>query len=159
MRLQHQFRRGPGEGITVGSTRYLLDEQGFVEVTEEHAGYMLAGKGTQWAPSWPDAAPTMPQEPVAPGAGRRPRTREELNAALAAEGIGELQIGFDSLRLDEPEGPARAPEAPEEVLEISTTTPFPELRRIAATLGIAVKKGTSRDQLLELLQAKATEGV
>jgi hypothetical protein len=171
VRLQHRFRRGPGEGITVGQTRYLLDDQGFVEVTEEHAGYMLAPQGSQWAESWPELAPPAPPEATA--GGRRPRTREEMFATMVAEGLApttapvpvppplstsdplpgaEDTVGLNAGVM------AGHPEDDEEVIEISLSTPLPQLKKVAAKLGVAVPKKATQAQLFELLQQQPTEG-
>lgn len=155
VRLQHQFRRGPGEGITVGTTRYKLDEEGIVEVTEEHAQMMLAPQGTQWAPpgTW---APPPPPVPVVEGAvARRPRTREELAAAAAAEGIVVPPAPVAEEVVAEVVVPPAVNEAgPEEVIEISPTTPLADLKRVASKLGVAVPKRATQTQLFELLKAQ-----
>jgi hypothetical protein len=172
VRLQHRFRRGPGEGITVGQTRYLLDEQGFVEVTEEHAGYMLAPQGTQWAESWPEMAPPAPPEATA--GGRRPRTREEMYATMVAEGLAPETPPVPKLSTSDPlpgaedtvglnagvmaGHPEDDLEEDEEVIEISLSTPLLQLKKVAAKLGVPVPKKATQAQLFELLQQQPTEG-
>lgn len=65
VRLQHRSRRGPGEGITVESTRYQLDDQGIVEVPEDHARVLLAMPNTQWAPPGAEVAQPVAAVPTA----------------------------------------------------------------------------------------------
>lgn len=99
VQLQHRHRR---EGsVTVGKTRYDLNDQGVVEVTEEHAARMLQGAAWRKVSAdgsmpWPEAPPAPPMKHGA--AGRRPRTREELLGLADTQGIPppeEGPKGFD----------------------------------------------------------------
>jgi len=88
VKLQHRVRRDGG--VTVGDTRYALDERGVVEVSDEHAEKMLQGRfwralGPDEFLPWGDAPPAPPM--VSGAAGRRPRTREELVGLADIAGV------------------------------------------------------------------------
>lgn len=177
MRLQHRHRRDGG--ITVGSTRYALDEAGVVDVTEEHAARLLQGR--DWRSVSPEGRMPWTEPPPAPempvgGAGRRPRTREELAGLADIAGVPmpvEGPKGFDQFgRIIKPPDPEAsdqvaaelaetieipsavdpADEESEETIEVSAVTPKAQLLQVCGRLGIKPPSGANKAQLLALLQ-------
>jgi len=156
IRLQHRHRR---EGIIlVGDTQYRLDAEGCVEVTDEHAGWMMQG---DWAapgthPALADAPPLQDS-----GRGRIVRTREQLAAMAAAEGM-VLSPSPPPAPTSQPEPAPQGALTPEDglgkaadIIEISNTTSRAELMRVAKQLGIHVPRTSTQAQVFELLQAQA----
>ena len=163
VKLQHRDRREGG--ITVGDppTRYELDSEGIVEVSEEHAK-MLAGVGMWKAPGvWPGVAAASAPPVADSPAGRRPRTRAELEAAAAAEG---LVVPEASSPVEAPAGPTGPEPTPEptpvvaadpavpETIEVSANMTLEQLRGVANQLGLKVPKRISQAALFELIKAQ-----
>jgi hypothetical protein len=150
VKMQHRDRRGGG--ITVGDppTRYMLDSDGIVEVTEEHA-QMLSGTAMWREPGfWPAiAAASAPPPPESP-AGRRPRTREELAALARAEGIAEPE---EKPKPPEPT-PVVANAEDSETIEVSPSMTLEQLRGVAKRLGLDVPRGIKKAELFELIKAQ-----
>lgn len=150
VRLQHKTRREGG--ITVGDPpkHYLLDSEGIVEVTEEHAR-MLSGTG-MWKPEgvWPSSVP-----PAVEGVGRRPRTFDELREAAAAENIELPPKPEEQISAVEPPPVAESPLATEtETITITPETSFEELKDVAKQLGIKIPRRITRSELFELIRAQ-----
>lgn len=155
IRLQHRHRR---EGIIlVGDTKYRLDADGCVEVTDEHAGWMMQG---DWAapgthPVLPAALPLQDS-----GRGRTVRTKEQLAAMAAAEGL-VLPPSPPPAPTSQPEPALQRAPAPgdgpggTDIIEISNTTSRAELMRVAKQLGIHVPRTSTQAQVFALLQAQA----
>jgi len=177
MKVQLQHKRRREGGVSVGTTRYTLDERGVVEVSEEHAGKML--QGSAWRPLGPDGQLPWDEPPPAPpmiqgAAGRRPRTREELLDVADIAGVpppGDEPKVFDrsgrTIKPPEPKGededettpdlppaPAEASEpegAEEETIEVSMDMTKAQLLEVCEQVGIEVPKGATKAKLLELI--------
>jgi hypothetical protein len=111
VRLRHRFMKAP-EGMTVGTTRYLFDAEGLLEVTEEHAGLLLQDVSKPWVQesslvgrksvvseqirqeqSQPKEKPKAEVEPVSVPSNLEQMSREDL-LVLAAK----MDINIKSLR-------------------------------------------------------------
>jgi len=181
VKLQHKTRREGG--ITVGDPpkHYLLDAEGIVEVSEEHAE--MLGRVGLWAPpgTWPEFhAPAQ----AVPGAGRAPRTRAELEAVAEAEGF-PIKPAAPPMPAPSSAPPPRQvtltdapasfqtadvgksvtiglnagvmaghPEPEIETIEVSPDMPLEQLRGVAKQLGLKVPKGITQPKLFELIRSQ-----
>lgn len=170
IKLQHPFRREGG--ITVESTRYELDADGIVTVSEEHAE-MLSRVGT-WAP--PSPVSKKPQKkaaasaPASDGAGRAPRSKQELEALAQAEGLGSsTQVpasapsqgaspSFSGPHAVTVEVTAEEPmdEAEAEMMEVEITPDMTlaQLKAVGKQLGLKIPRGITQPELYTLLQSQ-----
>jgi hypothetical protein len=172
VRLQHKIRRSGG--ITVGTTRYALDERGVVEVSDEDAkklqqGAMWAAEGT-----WDHLIAAAKPPEGGPG-GRLPRTREQLEAAAGLAGVkppppksepvteplrppGAPRTVTEEDLSDSHGGPAIGSEVIEpEPLEVSMDNTRAQLVSAAGEMGVDVPKAATKAQILELIEAQAEE--
>jgi hypothetical protein len=179
VKLQHKNRRDGG--ITVESTRYLLDAEGIVEVSEEHAEMLL--RGDDWAP--PSQASKKPQKkasanaPASEGAGRAPRTKKELESAAQAEGFVPQP---KAPALDQGASPSfsetsKEPHAvsvetvetssiedgnedmTEMEVEITPDMSLTKLKAIGKQLGLKIPRGITQPELYTLLQSQGENHV
>jgi len=151
-RVQHQTRREGG--ITVGDTRYELDSEGVVEVSDEHAAkllqgakWKLEGEWKEWQRKVVDTAP-----PIVAGA-RRARTRAELLGLADAEGVAGAAEALE--KEHEPPAVASEPdpeEDEEEEVVVSMDRTKAELVDIAEQLGLDVR-GKTKLQIIEAIEA------
>lgn len=177
MKVQLQHKRRRDGGVTVGKTRYDLDDRGVVEVDKEHAALMLQGAAWRQVPEtgempWDEPPPPAPA--MVPGAaGRRPRTREELLdvADIAGvpppdpEGPKAFNAQGQTIKPEEKDQPAETtpdlppapadvepePEAPEETIEVSMDMTKAQLLAACKQAGITVPKGATKTKILELI--------
>ena len=148
IKLQHRIRR---DGVVVvGGVVYPLDDNGCVEVTDEHAGWMR--EGSQWGivGAWPILDKVFKDESI--GAGRAPRSKEEIREVLIEEGWAsgdrwETETKEEELELQEGEPKV-------EEITISPQTSRMELIRIARRLKIRTKSSMTQLELFELLKAR-----
>jgi hypothetical protein len=148
IKLQHRVRR---DGVVVvGGVVYSLDEDGCVEVTDEHAGWMR--EGSQWGVvgTWPVLDKVSKIEPAV-GVGRAPRSKDEIREVLIEEGwaSGEEESETKEEELELKEGEPKVEE-----ITISPQTSRMELIRIARRLKIRTKSSMTQLELFELLKAR-----
>jgi hypothetical protein len=172
VQLQHRSRRDGG--VSVGKTRYDLDDRGVVEVSEEHAKKMLQGQAwrvvaKEGVMPWPEAPPSPPM--VQGAAGRRARTREELLGLAGTQGIQprEGPAAFDQRgrtvkppedeesdsAAQEATQEATAPPAEEETIEVSMDMTKAQLVEVCGRLEIEVPKSVTKAQLLDLIRQQS----
>lgn len=145
-RIQHKTRRGPGETITVCSTIYGLDEDGVVEVSEEHAALLLQGakwrEEGQWA-AWERVV--FDTTPAIVSGARRPRSRAEMLALAEAEGVqGASEALAAELQGQQPSGHSEPIMVPEK-----TSPETPAAKRAAGEGGLTEAETETDEQPVE----------
>jgi len=152
VRLMHQSRRGPGQFVTVGTSRYELDAGGCVEVSQEASELLLQGSKWRDPVHWEGkqgqlAAATPP--PSVSGA-RRPRTRDELLSAAEASGI-PLEPPAPAQAVTEVPEPDLEPE--DEEVTVSLDMRKSELLSVAQDLGLEVSSMMTKSQILDAIES------
>ena len=138
MKLQHEFDRGPGQCVLVNGTKYELDADGTVEVSEADAAKLQLSPRWQapeyWAGRKSKMAAVTPL--TLPSGARRVRTQDELRQAASISGTP----------VAEPE-----PEAKPEV-EVSDSMKKGELIALAEQVGLELTPGMTKAEILDLFE-------
>jgi hypothetical protein len=137
VRLQHKIRR---DGIiSIGGVQYKLDQDGVVEVSEDHAKKLR--QGSMWRPpgSWGVKVAAAVAPPPSKSGARRPRTKDEIIAVAESEGIAV------------PPAKEKVSTEETEVIEVSPDMRKVELVKVARRLGLRVD-GKTKHEILELIK-------
>jgi len=167
VKLQHKRDRGPGEFVLVNGTKYELDAEGCIEVSEADATKLQLGGVWRTKEHWDQRRDKIASAtpPPSAGGGRRVRTHAEMLALAEADGVvleepaedrairekDPLIVAEESKRLAKAEAEVKG----EDTIEVSEDMSKAELLSLASDVGLKVNKNMSKAQILTAFDESA----